>query len=199
MLVTIGATLVRRHLARPADLGVRIARAGRRAGVDAHHARIGLVPGTFETFRDVLRFRNAIEVPHVAHSALRRAALLCQRAALSRWCSSEVQHGARATRAVVLDFAAVNTLDSTALELVREMVKKLESRDQYNVRSDHGRCQGSGARQVRRGRLQHRSDRRYFHTTVRGSLLHLVEEGVVERDHSGARAEQRSIRCCAKC
>jgi hypothetical protein len=26
-------------------------------------------------------------------------------------------------------------------------------------------------------------DRRYFHTTVRGSLMHLVEEGVVERDH----------------
>jgi SulP family sulfate permease len=146
----------------------------------AHHARLGLVPGTTETFRDVTRFRTALEVPHVLILRYDARLFFANAQHFIDMVFKEVRM-APGTRAVVLDFAAVNTLDSTALELVREMVKKLES-DQYNVRIIMADTKGAVRDKFDAGGFNS-SDRHYFHTTVRGSLMYLVEEGVLERDH----------------
>jgi high affinity sulfate transporter 1 len=151
MLVTIRDTR-RRHLARSADLGVRLARHGDLSGVDraprAPRPRAG-------HHRDVSRRHT---LPHRTrgaartHFALRRAPLLRQRAALHRHGVQGGAHGARNASGR----ARFRRSQHTRLDGARVGARDGQEARVRSVQRahNHGRHQGSGARQIRCGWIQ---------------------------------------------
>lgn len=193
MLVTIGATLgagisLGLLISVAASLVLVVVQASR-----AHHARIGLVPGTFDTFRDVLRFRNAIEVPHVAMVRY-DARLFFANAPHFRDVVMAELHKTRDAKALVLDFTSVNSMDSSALETVNALITKLE-KGPPPVRVVIAAVKGPVRDRFDKG-IYPSDDLRHFNNTVRGALLHLAHDGVIDlshvplEDHHGRQQEE---------
>jgi SulP family sulfate permease len=177
MLLTIGATLgagvsLGLLISVSASLVLVVLQSSR-----AHYARVGLVPGTVDQFRDVERFRNAIEIPRVAIVRY-DARLFFANAPHFRDVVSAQLHRTPDAVALVLDFSSVNSLDSSALEIVDALIDRLEN-GEPPVRVVLACCKGPVRDRFDKGK--HAStDKRHFNNTVRGALLLLGHEGVVD-------------------
>ncbi len=141
----------------------------------AHHARLGLVPGTTDMFRNVLRFRNVVEIPHVA--IVRYDAPLFF-ANAQHFCDV-VRDELRQTsepRAVICDFSAVSTVDFTALELMRTLTADLA---RENIRIVFADVKGPVRDRIDAAKWVPTTDRSLFANTIRSAVRHLRESGVL--------------------
>jgi len=144
----------------------------------AHHARLGLVPGTSDMFRNVLRFRNVVEIPHVA--IVRYDAPLFF-ANAQHFCDV-VRDELRQTsepRAVICDFSAVSTVDFTALELMRALTADLA---RENIRIVFADVKGPVRDRIDAAKWVPTTDRSLFANTIRSAVRHLQETGVLRAE-----------------
>ncbi len=140
-----------------------------------HTAVLGRLPGT-DTYRNVLRHPHAVPEPGVA--ILRVDATLCF--ANAEFLRDRVRgiveppgDAMRAPRGLVLDFHAVNGLDSTALHQVEATLEDLRER---GVRVRFAGVKGPVMDRLRRGGLDARIGPERFHHEVADAVRAVAEE-----------------------
>ena len=143
----------------------------------AHHARLGLLRGSEDTYRNVLRYRHARQVP--------RALILRYDAPLffanSGHFRDTVLGEVEATQdvcALVLDCAPINSVDSTALKSFLALIDELEQRE-APVRVILAAVKGPVRDRLEQAGLN-AADERRFQPSIRAAVSRLVREGVLQ-------------------
>jgi SulP family sulfate permease len=159
----------------------------------AHVARLGLVAGTGDTFRNVRRFSNATEqrgvvilrydAPLFFANAQHFEDTVVDQMRRSRDDGNDV-------RAVLFDFAAVNTIDSTAMRVLWALVARLEK---DGVRVMFAQVKGPVRDSFRRFGIAC-SDAARFQLTLQSALQRLKEHGFCQLNSS-----QSDSVCCSAC
>jgi SulP family sulfate permease len=179
MLATIGATV-----GAGITLGLLISVAASLVLVvlqasTAHHARLGLVPGTTHTFRNVRRFRNVREVPHVAVVRYDARLFFANALHFRDTVMGELERTVDAA-AVVADFSAINSMDSTAMDMLQELIQELESQ-RPPVRFIMATVKGPLRDRFDQAQFPS-TDARHFAGTIRSALRRLGNEGAIAAD-----------------
>jgi MFS superfamily sulfate permease-like transporter len=95
----------------------------------AHSARLGLLVGTRDTFLNVRRFRKAKEVPGVLIFHYDAQLFFANAQHFVDTLRAEVlhsRHEGHAVRSVVIDFSAIGSIDSPAMELLLRTERRFE-------------------------------------------------------------------------
>jgi SulP family sulfate permease len=95
----------------------------------AHSARLGLLAGTKDTFLNVRRFERAKEVPGVLIFHYDAQLFFANAQHFVDTLRAEVTHSrheGHAVRSVVIDFSAIGSIDSPAMELLLRTERRFE-------------------------------------------------------------------------
>jgi SulP family sulfate permease len=145
----------------------------------AHVARLGLIAGTEDTFRNVRRFRSASEQRGVVIVRYDAPLFFANAQQFEDAVDEQLRHSrddGNVVRAVLLDFAAVNTIDSTAMRMLLALVARLE---QSGVRVMFAQVKGPVRDTFRRFDVAC-ADPARFQPTLRAGLQRLREHGFVD-------------------